>query len=83
MDKKNAVLIFSSETFAKQRAIFLSVRKRVNSQGYSELREPIKMLSTDLVNTNNNYYSILNARICFSLDGNSLRGQKNVCNHFW
>ena len=34
--------IFSSETFAKRRAIFLSVRKTVNSQGYSELREPIK-----------------------------------------
>ena len=32
----------SSETFAKRRAIFLSVRKTVNSQGYSELREPIK-----------------------------------------
>ena len=30
---KNAVLIFSSETFAKRRAIFLSVRKTVNSQG--------------------------------------------------
>ena len=39
---KNAVLISSSETFAKRRAIFLSVRKTVNSQGYSELREPIK-----------------------------------------
>ena len=35
---KNAVLIPSSETFAKRRAIFLSVRKTVNSQGYSELR---------------------------------------------
>ena len=34
--------IISSETFAKRRAIFLSVRKTVNSQGYSELREPIK-----------------------------------------
>ena len=34
--------ISSSETFAKLRAIFLSVRKIVNSQGYSELREPIK-----------------------------------------
>ena len=34
--------IFSSETIAKRRAIFLSVRKTVNSQGYSELREPIK-----------------------------------------
>ena len=34
--------ISSSETFAKRRAIFLSVRKTVNSQGYSELREPIK-----------------------------------------
>jgi len=37
--------ISSSETFAKRRgAIFLSVRKTVNSQG--------KLLSTDLVNTN-------------------------------
>ena len=34
--------ISSSETFAKRRAIFLSVRKTVNSQGYSELRERIK-----------------------------------------
>ena len=34
--------ISSSETFAKRRAIFLSVRKTVNSQGYSELQEPIK-----------------------------------------
>jgi len=34
--------ISSSETFGKRRAIFLSVRKTVNSQGYSELREPIK-----------------------------------------
>ena len=40
--KKNAVLISSSETFAKRSAIFLSVRKTVNSQGYSELREPMK-----------------------------------------
>ena len=40
---KNASSIFSSKTFAKQRAIFLSVRKTVNIQGYSELREPIKM----------------------------------------
>ena len=40
--KKNAVLISSSETFAKRRAIFLSVRKTVNIQGYSKLREPIK-----------------------------------------
>ena len=39
---ENAVLIFSSETFAKQRAIFLSVHKTVNIHGYSELREPIK-----------------------------------------
>ena len=34
--------ISSSETFVKRRAIFLSVRKTVNIQGYSELREPIK-----------------------------------------
>ena len=39
---KNASSISSSKTFAKQRAIFLSVRKTVNIQGYSELREPIK-----------------------------------------
>ena len=32
----------SSETFANQRAIFLSVGKTVNIQGYSQLREPIK-----------------------------------------
>ena len=43
MDKKNASSISSSETFAKRRAIFLSVRKTVNIQEYSELREPIKM----------------------------------------
>ena len=40
--KKNASSICSSETFAKQRAFFLFVRKTVNIQGYSELREPIK-----------------------------------------
>ena len=34
--------ISSSETFAKWRAIFLSVRKTVNIQGYSKLRKPIK-----------------------------------------
>ena len=34
--------ISSSETFAKQHAIFLSVRKTVNIQGYSKLQEPIK-----------------------------------------
>ena len=34
--------ISSSETFTKRGTIFLSVRKTVNSQGYSELREPIK-----------------------------------------
>ena len=34
--------ISSSETFAKRRAIFLFVRKKVNIEGYSELREPIK-----------------------------------------
>ena len=43
---KNAVslmaTISSSETFAKRSAIFLSVRKTVNIQGYSELQEPIK-----------------------------------------
>ena len=43
---KNAASLMakiSSETFAKRCAIFLSIRKTVNSQGYSELREPIKM----------------------------------------
>ena len=34
--------ISSSETFAKGRANFLSVRKTVNIQGYSKLREPIE-----------------------------------------
>ena len=34
--------ISSSETFARRRAIFLSVPKTVNIQGYSKLREPIK-----------------------------------------
>ena len=34
--------ISSSETFAKRRAICVSVRKTVNSHRYSELREPIK-----------------------------------------
>ena len=29
--------IYFSETFAKRRAIFLSVRKTVNIQGYSKL----------------------------------------------
>ena len=48
---KNVVLISSSETFAKLRAIFLSVRKTVNSQGYSELREPIK--------TRENWYPLI------------------------
>ena len=33
---KNASSISSSETFVKQGAIFLSVRKTVNIQGYSE-----------------------------------------------
>ena len=48
--------ISSSETFAKRRAIFLSVRKTVNIQGYSKLpganQNARKLLSTDLVNTN-------------------------------
>ena len=39
---KNASSISSSKTFAKRRAIFLSVGKTVNIQGYSELREQIK-----------------------------------------
>ena len=38
----NASSISSSETFAKRRAIFLSVRKIVKNQRYSKLREPIK-----------------------------------------
>ena len=45
MDKKNAASLMatiSSETFSKQGTIFLSVRKTVNIQGYSELQEPIK-----------------------------------------
>ena len=39
---KNAASISSSETFVKQRTIFLSVRKTVNIKGYSKLWEPIK-----------------------------------------
>ena len=39
---KNAVLIFSSETFAKRCAIFLSVCETVNIQGCYKLREAIK-----------------------------------------
>ena len=34
--------ISSSETFMKQHAIFLSIPKTVNIQGYSKLRKPIK-----------------------------------------
>ena len=34
--------ISTSETFVKRRAIFLSVCKTVNIQGYSKLQEPIK-----------------------------------------
>ena len=52
---KNASSISSSETFAKRRAIFLSVRKTVNIQEYSELQEPIKTRENCyliLVNTN-------------------------------
>ena len=37
---QNAVLI--SETLAKRRAIFLSVRKTVHIEGDSELRKPMK-----------------------------------------
>ena len=48
---QNVSSISSSETFAKRRAISLSVRKTVNSQGYSELREPIKMRE--------NYYPLI------------------------
>ena len=40
---KNASSISSSETLTKRRAIFLSVHKTVNIQGYSKLWEPIKM----------------------------------------
>ena len=55
VDKKNASSISSSKTFPKRRTIFLSVRKTVNIQGYFKLREAIKTLSTDLVNTNKSY----------------------------
>ena len=56
--------ISSSETFAKRRAIFLSVRKTVNIQGYSKLRPGAnqnarKLPSTDLVNTKFNYLKSL------------------------
>ena len=53
--KKNASSIFPSKTFAKRRIIFLSVRKTVNIQGYSEVtganQNARKLLSIDLVNT--------------------------------
>ena len=39
---KNASSISSSETFAKQCAIFLSIRKTVNIKGYSKLQGSIK-----------------------------------------
>jgi len=49
----------SSETIAKRGTIFLTIRKTVNIQGYSKLREPIrtpeKLLSTDLVNAKTTY----------------------------
>ena len=66
--KINAALLMatisSSETFAKRRAIFLSVRKTVNIQGYSKLRPGAnqnarKLPSTDLVNTKFNYLKSL------------------------
>ena len=38
--------ISSSEIFAKRRAIFLSLRKTVNIQGYSKLQKPIKTRET-------------------------------------
>ena len=44
--QKNASSFPSSETFAKRHAIFLSIHKTVNIQGYSKLREPIKMCET-------------------------------------
>ena len=48
----------SSETFAKRRAIFLSVRKTVNSQRIFRVtganQNARKLLSTDLVNTKYN-----------------------------
>ena len=53
--------ISSSETFAKRRAIFLSVRKTVNIQGYSN-QNARKLLSTDLGNTKNYY-----CYYCFTL----------------
>ena len=53
--KKYASSISSSETFAKQRAIFLSVRKTVNIQEKFRVtganQNARKLLSTDLVNT--------------------------------
>ena len=57
MDKKNAAslmaIIYFSETFAERRAIFLTVRKTVTGANAIKTRE--KLLSTDLVNTNNLY----------------------------
>ena len=54
--KKTLVSIFSSETFAKRRAIVLSVRKTVNIRRIFRVtganQNARKLLSTDLVNTN-------------------------------
>ena len=51
--EKNTSSTSSCETFAKQRAIFLSVHKTVNIHGYSTLanQNTRKLLSIDLVNT--------------------------------
>ena len=47
--------ISSSETFVKRRTIFLSIRKTVNIQGYSELQEPIKTHHFSLRSQNSEY----------------------------
>ena len=49
--KNAASLMATISSSEKRRAIFLSVRKTVNRQGYSELREPIK--------TRENCYSLI------------------------
>ena len=58
--------ISSSETFAKRCAIFVSVHKTVNSQGYSELREAIKTRTKIVIHCFGKY----NCRqYCFGLLG--------------
>jgi len=61
--------ISSSETFTKRRAIFLSVCKTVNMQGIFQVpganQNARKLLSTDMVNTNDDYQSVWHQIVLF------------------